>query len=115
MSVVAAHNDLWLVDNGNILVDGRVLFHQLFMVFFQHRGRDVEAAVVLDDGGCKAQVAFADEEDAVLCIKRNRGDFILLLLAELLVRLGFILLLRLLLRLRLLGKRLLRLVNLCAL
>lgn len=64
------------------------------MVLFQHRRRDVCAAVVLDDGRGKAQVALSYQQDAVAGAEGDHR-LVVLLLAVLLCGLGLEGLLRL--------------------
>lgn len=82
------------VDDGNVGIHGGVLCYQLGMVLFQDRRRDVCAAVVLDDGRGKAQVALSHQQDAVAGAEGDHG-LVVLLLAVLLGRLGLEGLLRL--------------------
>lgn len=49
------------VDHGNVGIHGGVLFYQLGVVLLEDGCRDVCAAVVLDDGGGKAQVGLANK------------------------------------------------------
>ena len=82
----------------HVVHDGLVLFFEICYalgglgVFLQQlvvgvvgRGREVCAAVVLDHCARKGQVAVADDQDAIVDVKRDRGLRVLLLL--LLVRL----------------------------
>lgn len=73
------------VDHGNVGIHGGVLFDQLGVVLFEDGCGDVCAAVVLDDGGGKAQVSFTHEQDAVVGVEGDHG-FVMLLLAMLLLR-----------------------------
>lgn len=72
------------VDHGNVGIHGGVLFDQLGVVPLEDGCGDVVAAVVLDDGGGKAQVALAHQQDAVAGAEGDDG-LVMVLLAVLLL------------------------------
>lgn len=73
------------VDHGNVGIHGGVLFDQLGVVPFEDGCGDVCAAVMLDDGGGKAQVGLAHEQDAVAGAEGDDGLVVLLLAVVLLL------------------------------
>lgn len=75
------------VDHGNVGIHGGVLFDQLGVVLFEDGCGDVCAAVVLDDGGGKAQISLAHQQDAVVGAEGDHG-LVVLLLAVLLLLCG---------------------------
>lgn len=68
------------LDHVNVVLHMGVLGGELVDVGLQHRGRDIFAVVVLDQGAGKAKVSLADQKYGVLRGERDRGSLMLLLL-----------------------------------
>lgn len=93
-------------NNSNVVFGGGILLHELRVILFEHRGRDIRAAVMPDDGCGVAEVSLANEQDAFAGLEGN---------SSLLVMLPAMLLLHLLLLLPLLLLALLRIRGLVVL